>query len=263
MPDKPPGAATDGRVVFIGAGPGDPDLLTVKAARFIGQADLVLYAGSLVSPAVVALARPQAKVADSSGLTLAQTHALLLETAASGGLAARVHTGDPGLYGAVAEQARLLTRDGIAWEIVPGVTTASAAGAAFRGSFTVPEATQTLILTRLAGRTPMPDGEALADLARHGASMAVYLSAGDPEGVREALLAGGYPGHTPVAVAHRLGWPGERLFWSSLADLPERVHQARADRQTIFLVLPARDRDGVSKLYDPGFAHGFRPDGGA
>jgi precorrin-4/cobalt-precorrin-4 C11-methyltransferase len=252
-------AAPPGRVVFIGAGPGDPDLLTVKAARLIGQADLVLYAGSLVSPGVVGLARPEAKVADSSGLTLAETHALLLETARSGGLAARVHTGDPALYGAVAEQIRLLDAAGLAWEIVPGVTTASAAAAAFGVSFTVPEATQTLILTRLAGRTPMPEGEGLADLARHGASMAIYLSAGDPEGLQLALLAGGFPGHTPVAVAHRLGWPGERLFWTSLADLPERVHQAKADRQTIFLILPGRDRDGVSKLYDPGFAHGFRP----
>lgn len=248
-----------GRVVFIGAGPGDADLLTVKAARLIGRADLVLYAGSLVSPDVVALARDGAKVVDSSGLTLAETHALLLKTARAGSLAARVHTGDPGLYGAVAEQIRLLDADGVGWEIVPGVTTASAAAAAFGVSFTVPEATQTLILTRLAGRTPMPPGEALADLARHGASMAVYLSAGDPDGVRDALLAGGYPGHTAVAVAHRLGWPGERLFWATLADLPERVRQAKADRQTIFLVLPGLDRDGVSKLYDPAFAHGFRP----
>lgn len=262
MIEQPPAPPTSGRVVFIGAGPGDPDLLTVKAARYIARADLVLYAGSLVSPAVVALARPEAKVVDSSPLTLAETQALLLETVTAGGLAARVHTGDPSLYGAVAEQARLLAAAGIDWEIVPGVTTASAAAAAFRVSFTVPEATQTLILSRLAGRTPMPAGEDLAELARHGASMAIYLSAGDPEGLRTALLAGGYPGHTPVAVAHRLGWPGERLFWSSLAELPQRVRQARAERQTIFLILPARDRDGVSKLYDPGFAHGFRPKAG-
>jgi len=248
-----------GRVVFLGAGPGDPELLTVKAARLIGQADLVLYAGSLVSPGVVALARAEARVIDSSGLTLEETHALLVETVAAGGLAARVHTGDPSLYGAVAEQARLLAEAGIAFEIVPGVTTASAAAAAFKVSFTVPEATQSLILTRLAGRTPMPAGEGLAELARPGASMAIYLSAGDPEGVRQALLDGGYPGHTPVAVAHRLGWPGEQLFWACVADLPERVRQARADRQTIFLVLPGRYETGASKLYDPAFAHGFRP----
>jgi len=248
-----------GRVVFIGAGPGDPDLLTVKAARIIGRADLVLYAGSLVSPGVTALAKAEARVLDSSGLTLDATHALLLETVTAGGLAARVHTGDPALYGAVAEQARLLAAAGVAFEIVPGVTTASAAAAAFQVSFTVPEATQSLILTRLAGRTPMPSGESLADLARHGASMAIYLSAGDPEGVRQALLAGGYPGHTPVAVAHRLGWPGEQLFWACVADLPERVRQARADRQTIFLVLPGLAETGRSKLYDPAFAHGFRP----
>jgi precorrin-4/cobalt-precorrin-4 C11-methyltransferase len=116
-----------------------------------------------------------------------------------------------------------------------------------------------LILTRLAGRTPMPPGEALADLARHQAALAVYLSAGDPEGVRTALLTGGYPAHTPIAVAHRLGWPGERCFWATLADLPERVRQAQADRQTIFLVLPGLGRDSASRLYDPSFGHGFRP----
>ena len=256
-PLSPPVQA--GRVVFIGAGPGDPELLTVKAARLLGQADLVLYAGSLVSPEVVALARPGARVADSSGLTLAETHALLAATVASGGLAARVHTGDPALYGAVAEQANLLAAAGIDFEIVPGVTTASAAAAAFKVSFTVPEATQTLILTRLAGRTPMPPGESLADLARHQAALAVYLSAGDPEGVQAALLAGGYPAHTPIAVAHRLSWPGERCFWATLADLPERVRQAQADRQTIFLVLPGLGRDSASRLYDPSFGHGFRP----
>ena len=252
-------ASAPGRVVFIGAGPGDPELLTVKAARIISQADLVLYAGSLVSPGVVALAGPQATVADSSGLTLNETHALLLATTTAGGLAARVHTGDPSLYGAIAEQARLLAAAGVDYEIVPGVTTASAAAAAFQISFTVPEATQTLILTRLAGRTPMPAGEDMAELARHGASMAIYLSAGDPEGVKNALIAGGYAGDTPVAVAHRLGWPGEQLFWTRLDELPERVRQAKADRQTIFLVLPGLHKAGVSKLYDATFAHGFRP----
>jgi precorrin-4/cobalt-precorrin-4 C11-methyltransferase len=257
--ETPSAPVQAGRVVFIGAGPGDPDLLTVKAARLIHQAELVLYAGSLVSPAVVALAASTARVVDSSGLTLPETHALLVDTVAAGGLAARVHTGDPALYGAVAEQANLLAAAGIDYEIVPGVTTASAAAAAFRVSFTVPESTQTLVLTRLAGRTPMPPGESWADWARHQAAMAIYLSAGDPEGLRQALLDGGYPPHTPVAVAHRLGWPGERCFMASLADLPERVRQARADRQTIFLVLPGLGRDSASRLYDPSFGHGFRP----
>lgn len=259
MPDRPAPGAAGPRVHFIGAGPGDPELLTVKAARIIGRADLVLYAGSLVSPAIVALARPDARVVDSAPLTLAETHALLVSTVRAGGEAARVHTGDPALYGAVAEQARLLAAEGIPWAVVPGVTSASAAAAAFGVSFTVPEATQTLILTRLAGRTPMPAGESLADLARHRAAMAVYLSAGDPEGVAEALTRGGYPGDTPVAVAHRLGWPGEVLRFATVDTLAETTRRHGLDRQTIFLVLPGLGRGGDSKLYDPSFGHGFRP----
>lgn len=246
-------------VRFIGAGPGDPELLTVKAARSIAAAELVLYAGSLVPPGIVALAAPGARVVDSAPLTLDETHALLVETVRQGGLAARVHTGDPALYGAVAEQARRLDADGIPYSILPGVTSASAAAAAFGVSFTVPETTQTLILTRLAGRTPMPPGEALADLARHQAAMAIYLSAGDPEGVAAALLSGGYPPETPVAVAHRLGWPGEKRLWATVATLAEKTRQAGLDRQTIFLVLPGLGREHDSRLYAPSFGHGFRP----
>lgn len=253
------GRDTSPRVYFIGAGPGDPELLTVKAARIIGQADLVLFAGSLVPQGIVALARKDARVVDSSPLTLAETHALLLETVRQGGLAARVHTGDPSLYGAVAEQARLLDAAGIPHAVIPGVTAAAAAAAAFGVSFTEPEATQTLILTRQAGRTPMPPGETLADLARHQAAMAVYLSAGDPEGVAASLAAGGYPPDTPVAVGHRLGWPGEVRLWATVATLAAATRRAGLGRQTIFLVLPGLGRGNDSKLYDPSFGHGFRP----
>ena len=245
-------------VSFIGAGPGDPDLLTVKASRAIAAADLVLYAGSLVSPGIVALAKPGARVVDSASLALDETHALMAAAARRGERVARVHTGDPALYGAIAEQAALLTADGIAYEIIPGVTSASAAAAAFAVSFTVPEITQTLILTRLAGRTPMPPGEGLADLARHQAAMAVYLSAGDPEGVAAALLAGGYPPETPVALAHRLGWPGEKRLWTTVAALAETVRRENIDRQTVFLVLPGLGHATVSKLYDPAFTHACR-----
>ena len=259
MPDPSPTQTSTPHIFFIGAGPGDPDLLTVKAARIIGRADLVLYAGSLVSPGIVALARADARVVDSAPLTLDETHAQIMETVRAGGLVARVHTGDPALYGAVAEQAALLDAACIPYAVVPGVTSASAAAAAFGVSFTVPDTVQTLILTRLAGRTPMPPGESLDDLARHQAAMAVYLSAGDPEGVAEALLGGGYPPDTPVAVAHRLGWPGQTLLWATVATLAETTRQAGLTRQTIFLVLPGHGRDGRSRLYAPSFGHGFRP----
>ncbi len=247
------------KVYFLGMGPGDPELMTVKAARIIKGADLILYAGSLVPRRCLEGAAPWARIEDSSGMTLEETHALLVRTVRAGKAAARAHTGDPALYGAVAEQARLLERDGIGYEIVPGVTSASAAAAACKISFTMPEAGQTLILTRLAGRTPVPEKERLRDLARHGCSLAVYLSAADPEGVRRELLEGGLAPDVPVAVVHRVGWPDEKIRFTVARDLPDVVREEGLTRQTLFLVLPELDKGAPSRLYAPDFAHGFRP----
>ncbi len=252
------------KVFFIGAGPGDPELLTLKAARLIAEAGLVLYAGSLVPAEVVAHARSDAQVVDSSGLTLEETHALLVKAVRGGRSAARVHTGDPSLYGAVREQARLLDREGIPWEVVPGVTAAFAAAAEAGISFTVPETTQTLIVTRLAGRTPVPEREALAGLAAHGAAMAVYLSAGDAPRLRDELLAGGYAPDTAAVIGHRIGWPGGGVVRTCLRDMAEAAREADIGRQAVFLVLPgeAADDGARSKLYDPDFGHGWRSKGG-
>ena len=247
------------RVHFIGAGPGDPELMTIKGQRCIKEADLVLYAGSLVPEASVACAKKDAKVVDSSSMTLEETHAMILETVGSGGVVARVHTGDPSLYGAIKEQMILLDRDDIPYEIVPGVTVAFAAAAAAKVSFTLPEKAQTLILTRLAGRTPVPDREQLRDLARHNTSLAIYLSAEKPEDVVEALLAGGYSEDTPVVVAHKVGWPDERIMVTRISALSETVHNAGIKKQAIFLILPGQGDDPVfSRLYSPQFSHGFR-----
>jgi len=250
------------KVWFIGAGPGDPELLTLKAARLIAAADLVLYAGSLVPAAVVGHAKPGARVVDSSPLTLEETHALLLECVRSGGDAARVHTGDPALYGAVPEQAALLDRDGVAWEVVPGVTAAFAAAAMAGVGFTTPGVSQSLILTRAAGRTPVPASESLRSMAAHGCALAVYLSAAQAPAVQEELLAGGLPPDTPVLVGHRVGWPDGSVRRATLAGLAEAARGL--DRQTVFLVLPGlapgRDKDAQrSRLYAPDFGHGFRP----
>ncbi|MBW2708417.1 MAG: precorrin-4 C(11)-methyltransferase [Deltaproteobacteria bacterium] len=247
------------QVYFIGAGPGDPELITVKGYRCIKEADLVLYAGSLVPGEVVAHAKKDGEVVDSSSMTLEETHSKILETARAGGTVARVHTGDPSLYGAIKEQMLFLDRDDISYEIIPGVTVAFAAAAAAKVSFTLPEKAQTLILTRLAGRTSVPDREQLRDLARHNTSLAIYLSAGDPEGVVEALVAGGYAEDTPVVVAHRVGWPDERIMATCISALSETVHQAGIKKQAIFLILPGQDDDPVwSRLYSPEFSHGFR-----
>lgn len=246
-------------VHFIGAGPGDPELITVKGQRLIREADLVVYAGSLVPPEIVSEARSDAKVIDSAPLNLEETHALLAETARRGGLCARVHTGDPSLFGAVREQMALLDRDGIPYAVVPGVTAAFAAAAAASASFTVPERCQSLVITRTPGRTPMPEGERLADLARHGSSLAVYLSAGAVEHIREELLAAGLEPETKVIAAHRVGWPGENVVDTTVDDLPDTVREHGMTRQTVFLILPGElAGETRSKLYDASFAHGFR-----
>jgi precorrin-4/cobalt-precorrin-4 C11-methyltransferase len=246
-------------VTFVGAGPGDPELLTLKGRRIIDEADLVLYTGSLVPREVVAFAREGAKVIDSSPMTLAETHACIMETVRSGGRVARVHTGDPSLYGAVREQMALLDREGVAYRVVPGVTAAFAAAAAAAVSFTVPEKTQTLIVTRLGGRTPVAEPERIRELARHGASMAVYLSASKPDELVRELLEGGYPGETPVIIGHRVGWPEQALYHTTLRETAETVAKNAITREAVFLILPAQeDRATVSRLYSPEFSHGRR-----
>lgn len=250
-----------GKVWFIGAGPGDPDLITVKGRKLIEAADLVLYAGSLVPAELVACAKPGAHVVDSAPLALPETHALLRDCALSGGTAARVHTGEPAIYGALREQSVLLDADGIPWEVVPGVSSAFAAVDAEGLSFTVPGGTQTFILTRLSGRTPVPDSEALPKLAAHGAAMAVLLSASEPERVQQELLEGGYPPDTLIVIGHKVGWPGGGTLRTTLADLAATARKSGFTRQTVFLVLPGQkegDPVPASKLYDPGFAHGWR-----
>jgi len=249
-------------VYFIGAGPGDPELLTVKGRRLIAEADLVLYAGSLVPAEVVAGAGPNARVADSAPMSLEETHALMAETVASGGKVARVHTGDPSLYGAIREQMALLDEAGIIHEVVPGVTAGFAAAAAAGRSYTVPEVTQTLIFTRLEGRTPVPEGEKLRKLAAHGSAMCIYLSAGDPEGVQSELLAGGLAESTLVVMAYRVGWPDEKLVETELGGLAEAARLNGFTRQTVFLVLPGQGREDAGKakslLYDKDFKHMYR-----
>lgn len=250
------------RVWFIGAGPGDPELLTVKGHRLIAEADLVLYAGSLVPAEVVAGAKPGAKVADSAPMSLEETHALVVETVRSGGMAARVHTGDPSLYGAIREQMALLDRDGVEYAVVPGVTAGFAAAASARRSYTVPEVTQTLIFTRLEGRTPVPEAEALRKLAAHGSAMCIYLSAGDPEGVRRELLAGGLAASTLVVMAHRVGWADEKVVETDLDSLARAARDNGFTRQTVFLVLPGQGAEDAgeakSLLYDENFKHMYR-----
>lgn len=247
-----------GLVSFVGAGPGDPELLTIKGRKAIETAALVLYAGSLVPPEVVACAAPTATVVDSAPLALEQCHALVRAAALAGQDVARVHTGDPSLYGALREQAALLEADGIPWRVIPGVTAACAAAAAAGVSLTVPEVSQSLIISRMGGRTPVPEREALSRLAAHGASMAIYLSAHAAEALQEELSRS-LPPETPIICAYRVGWPDERIIRTRLEHLSGSVRDAGLSRQTVFLVLPGEAVQGApSRLYAADFSHGWR-----
>ncbi len=248
-----------GKVYFIGAGPGDPELLTLKAHRLIGQADLILYAGSLVPTSSLTAAKSTAQVVDSSSLTLAQCHERMRQVTFDGGMVARVHTGDPSLYGTITEQARLLEEDGIMYEVVPGVTSACAAAAAAGISFTIPQITQSLVFTRMEGRTPMPEKERIAHFASLGCSMAVYLSAAHAQALQEQASSV-LPTTTPVLCAYRVGWPEQQLAWTTLDNLAQTVQERSFTRQTLFLLLPGQEAEPTcSRLYAADFTHGWRP----
>jgi precorrin-4/cobalt-precorrin-4 C11-methyltransferase len=253
-------------VWFVGAGPGAADLLTLRAARVIGSCDMVIWASSLVHPDVLQHARPGAEVIDSAALPLEELHALYRRAAAEDLTVARIHSGDPALWGAVAEQRDVCDRLGLAHETVPGVSAYAAAAAIADAELTVPEVAQSVILTRLGGgKTPMPAGEEMAALARHGTTMAVFLSAARSGQLQAELLAGGYPAGTPVVVAYRATWPDELVVRCTVGTLADAVKRRKLWKHTLFLVGPAlaapasRSSGGTrSRLYHPGHFHGHR-----
>lgn len=251
------------KVHFIGAGPGDPELITVKGARLLGESDLVVYAGSLVDRELVRAHAPGAEVYDSSSMTLEETTATMAEAVLAGKRVVRLHTGDPSIYGAIQEQMEELDRLGIAYEVIPGVTSAFAAAAALRQELTLPEVSQTVIITRLAGRTPVPERESLAEIARIGATLVIYLSVSMIDRVVEELLKGAYTPDTPAAVVCRASWPDEQVVEGTLADIAARVQEAGIGKQALILVgdvLRARQEGLKAKslLYDREFTHGCR-----
>ncbi|NLZ17191.1 MAG: precorrin-4 C(11)-methyltransferase [Desulfobulbaceae bacterium] len=245
-------------IFFVGAGPGDPDLLTLKGRRLLDNADLVVYAGSLVNPALLNGIR--AECHDSAGLDLAAIMALMIPACRAGKKVVRLHTGDPAMYGAIREQMQWLDRENLPYEVVPGVSSAFAAAASLRRELTVPEQTQTVILTRQAGRTPVPEREALSKLAAIGASMCIFLSVGMMEEVVADLLAGGYVPDTAVAVVEKASWPDERIVQGTLADIAARVQAAGIRKTAMIVVGPALDdaSEAVSRLYAEDFSHGCR-----
>ncbi len=248
--------------IFIGAGPGDPELLTLKAQRLIAACPVCLYAGSLVPPQVVAHAPGDARVLDTASMTLDDTHAEIKAAHAKGQDVARVHSGDPSLYGAIAEQIRRLRSDDIPYEVVPGVPAYAAAAAALGQELTIPEVAQSIILTRVSMKsTSMPPNETLENFARTGATLAIHL------GIRalreiERVLTPHYGADCPVIVAYRVGWPDQMFLRGTLSDIREKVRAEKITRTALILVGPALGeaqdfRD--SALYDPAIPHVLRP----
>lgn len=244
-------------IYFVGAGPGDPELLTIKGRRLLEQADLVLYTGSLVPQEVIACCREDAIKIDSAPLVLEEIVALMAEFNRSDKLVVRLHTGDPSLYGAIGEQMEELDKLGHTYQIVPGVSSFLAAAAAVKREYTVPGASQTVIITRLSGRTPVPEEQALEKLAQHGASMVIFLSSSMALQVQEELLKG-YSPETPVAVVEKASWPEERIFYGTLNGLALLMESAGITRTALILVGDYLGGNGKSLLYAQEFCHGYR-----
>jgi len=247
------------KVWFIGAGPGAPDLLTIRAAKLIGEADVVVWARSLVDEGVLEYARPDAKIVESTTIPLEGVRNLYERAIEEDLEIARVHSGDPSLWGAVMEQIEVCEELGLSWEIVPGVSSLGAAAAAIGRELTVPEISQSVILTRRASRTPMPEGEDIKSFAAHGTTMAIFLSAARPRLLQEELIEGGYAPQTPCAVVYKASWPDQQVIECRLEDLADRVREAGFTRQALVFVGPGLDAGGTrSHLYHPEFSHSFR-----
>jgi precorrin-4/cobalt-precorrin-4 C11-methyltransferase len=253
-------------VYIVGAGPGDPDLLTVKAQKLLAQADVVLFADSLVPRQILQIVRPDAEIVRTADKTLEEILPLMVKRVRSHKSVIRLHSGDPTLYGAVHEQMQALAAAEIPFEVIPGISAFQAAAAKLKVELTVPGLVQTIILTRISGRTQVPEAEELASLAAHQASLCLYLSARHIQAA-EAKLLQHYPADTPVAVCFRVGWPDEKIWVVPLDQIAAVTEREKLIRTTMYLISPAlsgADRQGEtvkarSRLYNPEHSHLFRP----
>lgn len=246
-------------VYFVGAGPGAPDLITVRGQRLLERTGAIVYAGSLVNPALLDFAGPDCETHDSAAMTLEQVVEVLAAAERAGKDPVRLHTGDPSIYGAIREQMDMLDGYGIKYEVVPGVSSFQAAAASLKAEYTLPGVSQTVILTRLEGRTPVPVGEDIALLAAHGSSMAVFLSAGMLDRLSQKLIEGGHSPSDPAAIVYRASWDDEKIVRTTVGEL-EKSAAAEGISKTA-LILAGGFLDGEyerSRLYDPKFSHGFR-----
>lgn len=246
-------------VHFVGAGSGAVDLITVRGARLLREADVVIYAGSLVNPELLTYARPDCEKHDSARLTLEQVIDIIRTAEAAGKTTVRLHTGDPSIYGAVREQFDALKALGIDYDVCPGVSAFCGAAAALRAEYTLPEVSQSVIITRAAGRTPVPDRESIRELARHGTTMVLFLSTSLADDVQKQLIEGGCAPETPAAVVYKATWPEERVYRCTVGALGKTIRENGLTKTALIAVGgflgDAYDR---SKLYDPGFSTEYR-----
>lgn len=253
-------------VYIVGAGPGDPDLLTIRAQKLLMQADVILFADSLVPPQIVELVRPDAEIVRTANKTLEDILPLMIDRVRSNKSVVRLHSGDPSLYGAVHEQMQALAAAEIPFEVIPGISAFQAAAAKLKIELTVPGLVQTIILTRISGRTQVPETEELASLAAHQASLCLYLSARHVEAAQTKLMQH-YSADTPVAICFRLGWPDEKIWVVPLSQMAEVTEREDLIRTTLYVISPALETakaalgvDGRrSRLYNPEHTHLFRP----
>lgn len=246
-------------ITFVGAGPGAADLITLRGRRALAEADVIVYAGSLVNPELLQYKKEGCAVHNSAGMTLEEVIAVMLEAERAGRKLVRLHTGDPSIYGAIREQMDLLDGHGISYAVVPGVSSFLGAAAALRAEFTLPAVSQTLILTRLEGRTPVPEEESIEKLAAHRASMAVFLSAAMLESLSQKLVAGGYAPETPAALVYKATWADEKVVRTNVRDLAGAAREHGINKTALVFVGGFLESEYErSKLYDPAFTHGFR-----
>jgi len=246
-------------IYFVGAGPGATDLITLRGDKLIRIADVIIYAGSLVNPELLKSAKPDCEIFNSAEMTLEQVIEKALSAERTGKLTVRLHTGDPSIYGAVREQMDELDKHGAPYEVVPGVSSLNGAAAALKAEYTLPGVSQTVIITRAEGRTPVPPGEQIAALASHGATMAIFLSAGLLEKLSVDLIAGGYSPDSPAAIVYKATWPEEKIIRTTVSELAGAAER-EGIRQTALILIGGflGDEYCRSLLYDPKFTHGFR-----
>lgn len=246
-------------VYFVGAGPGAPDLITLRGARLLGEADCVIYAGSLVNPVLLGMTKPGCRICNSARMTLEEVLGVLVSEEAAGHMSVRLHTGDPCLYGAIREQMDALDARNIPYDTVPGVSSFCGAAAALNAEYTLPGVSQSVIITRMAGRTPVPERENLAALAAHGATMVIFLSAGLLPQVQQALLSGAYTPETPAALVYKASWPEEKVVRCTVGTLAESGQRYDITKTALVLVGEFLGTEYQrSKLYDPTFTTEFR-----